>query len=116
MTNRNPDQTATRKTITDEVKSERPPTPVVTGLSRNPGDTTRKWNGCRCLGSYAATLPLIILDGKVYEGTLESIDAATIAQILILKEVTAKALYGTKAAAGAIVIQSSTKKTPAQRQ
>ncbi|NML40540.1 TonB-dependent receptor plug domain-containing protein [Chitinophaga sp. G-6-1-13] len=87
-----------------------------TGHQRNLSDTVAGRAIIRCLGSKAVTTPLVIIDGKVYEGTLDSIDPATIGQIIVLKDTTAMALYGTRAANGVIIIHSSLKKPHSRRQ
>ncbi|MFI5162738.1 MAG: TonB-dependent receptor plug domain-containing protein [Sphingobacteriales bacterium] len=50
--------------------------------------------------------PLIILDGVVYSGDIKSIDPNTIQSIDVYRGEKAKALYGEKAAAGAIVVKT----------
>lgn len=51
--------------------------------------------------------PLIVVDGKIYEGMLESIDPSTIGRVSVLKDAAATALYGARGANGVIVIQST---------
>ena len=50
--------------------------------------------------------PLIVLDGVIYNGDIKSIDPSTIQSIDVYRGAKAEALYGTKAAAGAIVIKT----------
>jgi TonB-dependent SusC/RagA subfamily outer membrane receptor len=52
------------------------------------------------------TKPLVILDGVIYNGDIKSIDPSTIQSIDVYKGAKAEALYGSKAAAGAIVIKT----------
>jgi len=48
--------------------------------------------------------PLIVLDNVIYEGTLESINPNDIENVTVLKDATAAAIYGVRAANGVIVI------------
>jgi TonB-dependent SusC/RagA subfamily outer membrane receptor len=50
--------------------------------------------------------PLVVLDGVIYNGDIKSIDPNTIQSIDVYKGAKAEALYGSKAAAGAIVIKT----------
>ncbi|WP_158829277.1 MG2 domain-containing protein [Mucilaginibacter lacusdianchii] len=50
--------------------------------------------------------PLIILDGEVFNGDLNSINASAITQALILKGADASALYGSRAAQGVLIIST----------
>jgi TonB-dependent SusC/RagA subfamily outer membrane receptor len=50
--------------------------------------------------------PLIIMDGKVYKGNMKNIDANEISSIDVLKDSSATALYGKKAANGVIIIKT----------
>lgn len=51
-----------------------------------------------------STSPLIVVNGVIFSGNLEDIDAATIDQISVLKDATSLAAYGSKAANGVIMI------------
>lgn len=51
-----------------------------------------------------STAPLIVLNGVIFSGDLEDIDAASIDQISVLKDATSLAAYGSKAANGVIMI------------
>lgn len=57
-------------------------------------------------GTTIPTKPLVVLDGVIYNGDIKSIDPNTIQSIDVLKSAKAEALYGSKAAAGAIVIKT----------
>ncbi|MCU4175648.1 carboxypeptidase-like regulatory domain-containing protein [Carboxylicivirga sp. N1Y90] len=48
--------------------------------------------------------PLYIIDGVPYQGDLKDIDANSIAEVQILKETSAAALYGARAANGAVIL------------
>ncbi|MBX2952136.1 MAG: SusC/RagA family TonB-linked outer membrane protein [Leadbetterella sp.] len=52
----------------------------------------------------ASNAPLIVLNNVIYEGALEDINAADVATIDILKDASAAAVYGSRAANGVIVI------------
>lgn len=82
---------------------------IVTGYS-----TVKKSNltgvaagiSIRGTGYIGSTAPLIIVDGRIYEGQLESIDPATIGTLNVLKADAATAIYGARAAHGVIIITS----------
>jgi TonB-dependent SusC/RagA subfamily outer membrane receptor len=48
--------------------------------------------------------PLIIIDGVPYSGSMESLDPALIANVSVLKDASATAIYGSAAANGVVVI------------
>ena len=52
----------------------------------------------------ASNEPLIVLDGAIYNGTIGSINPSDVESIDILKDASASAVYGSKAAAGVIII------------
>lgn len=54
--------------------------------------------------------PLIIIDGVPYTGKLEDLDPDAIANIVVLEQDKASAIYGARAADGAVVISSNGKK------
>jgi len=56
----------------------------------------------------ASTTPLIVLDGVIYNGSLQDINPNDIETIDILKDASSAAIYGSRAASG--VIQITTKK------
>lgn len=53
---------------------------------------------------YAATDPLIIVDGAPYPGTLSSIPTNDIESVTVLKDAASAALYGARGAAGVVII------------
>jgi len=57
-------------------------------------------------GTVLPTKPLIVLDGVIYNGDIKSIDPNTMQSIDVYKGAKAEALYGSKAAAGAIVVKT----------
>jgi len=54
----------------------------------------------------ASSSPLIVLDGAPYSGSLNSINPLDIKDIVVLKDATAKAVYGARAANGVILINT----------
>lgn len=59
----------------------------------------------RGVGSFQAkTSPLIVVDGLPIEGSLESVNTYDIANITVLKDASAAAIYGARASNGVIVI------------
>ncbi len=59
--------------------------------------------GKKSIGS-TSTSPLLVLDGVIFPGNIEDIDANSIDQISVLKDATSLAAYGSKAANGVIMI------------
>lgn len=59
--------------------------------------------------------PLILVNGLPFNGKLEDIDASTITSLNVLKDASATALYGSRAANGVIMIQTNTLNTTAQQ-
>jgi TonB-dependent starch-binding outer membrane protein SusC len=55
----------------------------------------------------AGTSPMIVLDGVIYNGSLSDINPADIATMDILKDASSKAVYGSKAASGVILITTN---------
>ncbi len=53
---------------------------------------------------YAGSDPLIILDGGAYDGTFSSINPNDIDNVTVLKDAAATSLYGSRGAAGVIVV------------
>lgn len=51
--------------------------------------------------------PLIIVNGLPFEGDLDNLDKSTILSLKILKDADATSIYGTKAANGAIIIETN---------
>lgn len=52
----------------------------------------------------ASSAPLIVLDGAPYSGSLSSINPLDIQEMTVLKDATSKAVYGSRAANGVILI------------
>ncbi|MDO5969400.1 SusC/RagA family TonB-linked outer membrane protein [Flavivirga aquimarina] len=53
---------------------------------------------------YGESYPLIVLDGVIYEGELESINPNEIENVSVLKDASAASIYGARAANGVIVV------------
>jgi len=61
----------------------------------------------RGIGSMSASNdPLIVLDGMVYDGTINSINPSDVESITVLKDASSTALYGARAANGVLMINS----------
>jgi len=61
----------------------------------------------RGIGSMSASNdPLIVLDGMVYDGTINSINPSDVESITVLKDASSTALYGARAANGVLLINS----------
>ena len=58
----------------------------------------------RGFSSFGDASPLIVLDGFPYDGNLSSVPLSDIASISVLKDASATALYGSRAASGVIII------------
>lgn len=82
---------------------------VISG-SGQPGTTTSV--RIRGIGSInASTSPLYVVDGFPFDGDLNSIPSSDIASLTVLKDASATALYGSRAANGVIVITTKKGKT-----
>ncbi len=76
---------------------------TATSGSGQPGTTASL--RIRGLGSvYASSEPLIVVDGFPYGGDLNAIPASDIESITVLKDASATALYGSRAANGVIIV------------
>ena len=76
---------------------------LVTSASGQPGSNPDIM--LRGQGSLSASsAPLIVLDGAPYSGSLTSINPLDIKELVVLKDATAKAVYGARAANGVILI------------
>lgn len=64
---------------------------------------------------YADSGPLFVVDGVPFSGNLSSLNAADIESVTVLKDATAAALYGSRAAGGVIVITTKQGKTDQPR-
>ncbi|MCA1761306.1 MAG: TonB-dependent receptor plug domain-containing protein, partial [Bacteroidales bacterium] len=60
----------------------------------------------RGFSSFGDASPLIVLDGFPFDGNLSSIPLSEIASISVLKDASATALYGSRAASGVIIIST----------
>ncbi len=70
----------------------------------------------RGVGSlYASSAPLYVVDGVPFSGNISSISATDIESITILKDATAAALYGSRAAGGVIMITTKSGTTDRPR-
>jgi TonB-linked SusC/RagA family outer membrane protein len=84
---------------------------TVAGLSSNQGTSAQGGGSLEIRGANSLlgkTDPLIVLDGVIYNGNLRDISPADVATIDVLKDASAAAVYGSRAASGVIII--STKK------
>lgn len=54
----------------------------------------------------SANVPFLVIDGVVYNGDLKDLDINTITDIVVLKDASATALYGSRASNGAIVMST----------
>jgi alpha-2-macroglobulin len=61
--------------------------------------------GANSLGNYA-NMPLIIIDGVVFEGDRSQLNVNSITDVMVLKGAEATAIYGTRAAGGVLVIST----------
>ena len=75
---------------------------IVSGSGQPGENPTIRIRGISSINSSAD--PLIVLDGAVYNGDLNTIDPNNIASISVLKDAAASALYGARAASGVILI------------
>ncbi|TCN54691.1 SusC/RagA family TonB-linked outer membrane protein [Flavobacterium circumlabens] len=73
----------------------------------NGGDPTGEPTiNIRGIGSLNAETPLIVLDGIIYSGSLNTINPNDIASISVLKDAASAAIYGARASGGVILITS----------
>lgn len=82
------------------------------GASGAPGAGSGSMNIRGIASMYAATDPLIIVDGAPYPANLSNIPQSDIESISVLKDAASAALYGARGAAGVIII--TTKKSRSQ--
>jgi len=76
----------------------------IRGGSGAPGADQGKINIRGIASMYAATDPLIIVDGAPYESSLSNISQEDIESVSVLKDAASAALYGARGAAGVIII------------
>ncbi len=82
---------------------------TVSGVTviNNGGDPTSEPTiNIRGIGSLNAETPLIVLDGIIYSGSLNTINPNDIASISVLKDAASAAIYGARASGGVILITS----------
>lgn len=77
---------------------------MVTGGSGQPGEDAEI--RIRGFSTFGDASPLIVLDGFPYDGNLSAIPLSEIESISILKDASATALYGSRAANGVIILSS----------
>lgn len=68
------------------------------------GVSVIRLRGMTSLSAYSQ--PLIIMDGVVYEGGLDKIDPNLITDLVVLKDASATAIYGARAAKGVLVLST----------
>ncbi len=78
----------------------------VTSAGGQPSLEVRGQNSIR-----AGNAPLLVVDGLIYEGGFSSINSNDIASIDILKDASAAAVYGSRAANGVVIISTKRGKT-----
>lgn len=81
------------------------------GGSGAPGDTSGKINIRGIASMYAATDPLVIVDGAPYPASLSNIPQGDIESVSVLKDAASAALYGARGAAGVIIVTTKKGKT-----
>lgn len=81
------------------------------GGSGAPGSGSGKINIRGIASMYASTDPLIIVDGAPYTANLSNIPQSDIESISVLKDAASAALYGSRGAAGVIIITTKKGKT-----
>lgn len=81
---------------------------IITSSGQPGANPTIRIRGVASINASAA--PLIVLDGVVYNGNLNSISADEIETMNVLKDASAAALYGSRAANGVIVITTKSGK------
>ena len=80
------------------------------GTSGQPGSDNNGVNIRGIASMYAATAPLVIVDGAPYPGNLSSIPTEDIESVTVLKDAASAALYGARGAAGVILITTKSGK------
>jgi TonB-linked SusC/RagA family outer membrane protein len=75
---------------------------ITTSGSGQPGEEAEI--RIRGFSSFGDAGPLVVLDGFPYDGSLSSVPLSEIASISVLKDASATALYGSRAASGVIII------------
>jgi len=94
--------------ITELMRSALPGLNV--GISTNAaGSSGLEVRGPTSLG--ASNSPLLVVDDVIFQGDLSSINPADVASVNVLKDASAAAVYGSRAAAGVIIITTKKGKT-----
>ncbi|MEP6931722.1 MAG: SusC/RagA family TonB-linked outer membrane protein, partial [Flavobacterium sp.] len=78
----------------------------VTVINNGGDPTSEPTINIRGIGSLNAETPLIVLDGIIYSGSLNTINPNDIASISVLKDAASAAIYGARASGGVILITS----------
>lgn len=78
----------------------------VTVLNNGGDPTAEPTINIRGIGSLNAETPLIVLDGIIYSGSLNTLNPNDIASISVLKDAASAAIYGARASGGVILITS----------
>ncbi|MEI6566881.1 MAG: SusC/RagA family TonB-linked outer membrane protein [Verrucomicrobiota bacterium] len=99
--------------LTDMISGSVPGFFIKQGTSASGETTNMQIRGQSSL--FAKTNPLIVLDGVIYNGSIVDINPADIATIDILKDASASAVYGAKAASGVVIITTLKGKTGAAK-
>lgn len=80
------------------------------GSTGQPGSDNNGVNIRGIASMYAATNPLVIVDGAPYPGNLSSLPSEDIESVTVLKDAASAALYGARGAAGVILITTKSGK------
>jgi TonB-linked SusC/RagA family outer membrane protein len=86
---------------------------IITGSGQPGANPTIRIRGVNSISSSAA--PLIVLDGAIYEGNLNSINPDDVESMSVLKDAGSAALYGSRASNGVIMITTKSG-TPGEAQ
>jgi TonB-linked SusC/RagA family outer membrane protein len=87
--------------VTELMKAALPGLNVGTGTGAS-GSSGILVRGTTSLG--ATNSPLIVLDDVIFQGDISSINPADVASVNVLKDASAAAVYGSRAAAGVVII------------
>ncbi|CAN5382550.1 TonB-dependent receptor [soil metagenome] len=101
-------QNENRTSVQDALRANIPGLSVGVTSSAKPGGALQV-RGTNSLN--AGTSPLIVLDGVIYYGALADINPQDIATVDVLKDASAAAVFGAKAASGVIMINTKKGKT-----
>lgn len=91
--------------VTKAIEGAAPGIRTVPGCNGVPDDNRNASIRIRGMSSMnAGSAPIIVVDGALYNGSLNAIDPKIIKDITVLKDAAATSLYGARAASGAIII------------